>query len=221
MGDRNLYPDDDPAAYVRNGARGVVTAVIPGRKPDEDRIEVAFAGLGTILVPRSFFDEHTDQWGRTDVGIDHAYAVTSYSVEGLTFDQSTSRVDPQSTRPEVYVDITRGRNENHVFVTRADDALDGERLPAVPAPDVDQQLENRLSVAAGEPVAIDLDPEAGDIAIANLHRTAAPNAEGEPALGRAGRDRGGEQSGPDGGTAGTDAVARGITRVTPTLSAWG
>ena len=166
MGDRNLHPDGHPAAYVRNGAHGIVTAVHPGRRPDEDRIEVAFDGLGTIRIPRSFFDEHTDQWGRTDVGIDHAYAVTSYAVEGLTFDQSTSHVDPQSTRPEVYVDITRGRNENHVFVTPADDALDGERLPAVPAPDVDQQLETRLSVAAGEPVAIDLDPEAGEVALA-------------------------------------------------------
>jgi hypothetical protein len=172
MGDRNLHPDDDPAAYVRNGAHGVVTAVLPGPGPAQDRIEVAFDGLGTIRVPRSFFDEHTDQWGRTDVGIDHAYAVTSYAVEGLTFDQSTSHVDPQSTRPEVYVDITRGRNENHVFVTRSDDPLDGERLPAVPALDVDRQLRNRLFVDAGEPVAIDLDPEAGNVALARWDGTA-------------------------------------------------
>jgi hypothetical protein len=172
MGDRNLHPDADPASYVRNGARGVVTAVFPERRPHEDRIEVAFDGIGTIRIPRSFLDEHTDQWGRTDVGIDHAYAVTSYAVEGLTFDQSSSHVDPQSTRPEVYVDITRGRNENHVFVTRSDDPLDGERLPAVPALDVDRQLGNRLSVDAGEPVAIDLDPEAGDMALALLDRAA-------------------------------------------------
>jgi conjugative relaxase-like TrwC/TraI family protein len=172
MGDRNLHPDDDPAAYVRNGARGVVTGVVPGRRADEDRIEVVFDGLGTIVIPRPFFDEHADQWGRSDVGIDHAYAVTSYAVEGLTFDQSTSHVDPHSTRPEVYVDITRGRNENHVFVTRADDALDGERLPAVPTPGIDRQLESRLSTRAGEPVAIDLDLDAGDDALAQASVTA-------------------------------------------------
>lgn len=170
MGERNLYPVDDPTGYVRNGAHGIVTAVLPGRQPDDDQLEVGFDGLGAIRVPRSFFDEHTDRWGRTDVGVDHAYAVTSYAVEGLTFDQSTSHVDPQSTRPEVYVDITRGRNENHVFVTRSDDLLDGEHLPAVPPPDVDRQLGSRLSVAAGEPVAIDLDPEAGEVALARRDR---------------------------------------------------
>lgn len=182
MGDRNLHPDDDPAAYIRNGARGVVTAVLPGRRPDDDRLEVSFDGLGAILVFRSFFDEHTDQWGRTDVGIDHAYAVTSYAVEGLTFDQSTSHVDPQSTRPEVYVDITRGRNENHVFVTRADDVLDGERLPAVPTSTVDRQLRDRLAGADGEPVAIDLDPGAGDIALAYWERGITSSRDG--AVGR-------------------------------------
>jgi hypothetical protein len=189
MGDRNLYPDGEPTAYVRNGAHGVVTAVLRGRQPDEDQIEVAFDGIGTIRVPRSLFDEHTDQWGRSDVGIDHAYAVTSYAVEGLTFDQSTSHVDPKSTRPEVYVDITRGRNENHVFVTRADDPLNGERLPAVPTPDVDQQLEIRLSVTAGEPVAIDLDPEAGDVALARLGRTGASDRDVATTIRRAERRR--------------------------------
>ncbi|MGH9260678.1 MAG: AAA family ATPase, partial [Acidimicrobiales bacterium] len=70
MGDRALHPQGHPANYIRNGAHGVVTAVHPGAIPDQDVIVVAYGALGAIPVPRSFFDEHTDQWGRTDVGID-------------------------------------------------------------------------------------------------------------------------------------------------------
>jgi conjugative relaxase-like TrwC/TraI family protein len=165
MGDRGLHPPGQPGAYVRNGARGTVIAVQHGADA-ADQLLIDFQDLGAITVPRAFFDEHTDPWGRTDVGIDHAYAVTSYAVEGLTFRESSSHVDPQSTRPEVYVDITRGRDANHVFVTRADDPLDGERLPAVPDAAVVNQLQERLAGVPGEAVAIDLDPAAGAAALA-------------------------------------------------------
>ena len=121
-----------------------------------DRITVAFAGLGEIILPRAFFDEHRDIWGRLDVGLDHAYAITSYAVAGLTYDESTSHVDPRSSRPEVYVDITRGRHANHVFLTAAEDHLDGERLPAIPPDPERVQLEDRLAHSGPEPAAIEL-----------------------------------------------------------------
>ncbi len=166
MGNRRLHPDGLPDAYIRNGARGTVITVHPATEPAEDRMVVHFEQLGAITIPRAFFDEHTDMWGRTDVGIDHAYAVTSYAIEGLTFQESTSHIDPRSTRPEVYVDITRGRDANHVYATRAEDPLDGERLPAVPDTGIDHQLRERLNGPPDEPVAIDLDPAAGRAALA-------------------------------------------------------
>lgn len=106
---RNLHPDGHRKAYVRNGA------------------------LGTIELPRSFFDHHRTAGGRTEVGIDHAYALTSYAVQGSTRDVSTSRVDATTTRAETYVDITRGRHANHLYLTAATDPLDGEALPRVAA----------------------------------------------------------------------------------------
>jgi hypothetical protein len=51
----------------------------------------------------------------------------------------------------VHVDITRGRIANHVFVTNADDVLNGERLPAVPAPGGDRQLRAGSPGPAGSP----------------------------------------------------------------------
>jgi conjugative relaxase-like TrwC/TraI family protein len=180
MGTRHLHPHGRPDAYVRNGAHGTVTAVHPHpTDPGRDRMTVDFAGLGTIEVPRKFFDEHTDEWGRVEVGIDHGYAITSYAVEGLTHDASASHVDSQSTRPEVYVDITRGRDANHLYLTAAADPLEGERLPAVPADGEQQQLADRLARSGAETPAIDLDPLAGPAAhharrhtLAQLHRQA-------------------------------------------------
>jgi conjugative relaxase-like TrwC/TraI family protein len=165
MGDRHLHPPGLPANYVRNGTHGVVAAVYPASDPAEDRIAVAFSGLGEITLPRAFFDEHSDVWGRLDVGLDHAYAITSYAVEGLTYDESTSHVDPRSSRPEVYVDITRGRRANHVYLTAAEDHLDGERLPAAPTDPDRAQLEHRLAHSGAEHVAIAVDPLAARAAV--------------------------------------------------------
>jgi hypothetical protein len=164
MGDRNLHPPGQPGRYVRNGTHGTVTAVNPATDEAGDRVTVAFHGLGPIDLPRAFFDEHRDVWGRLDVGLDHAYAITSYAVEGLTFDVSTSHVDPRSSRPEVYVDITRGRHANHLYVTAAEDHLDGEHLPAAPTDPDRTRLEHRLAHSGPEHVAIAVDPLAAPAA---------------------------------------------------------
>jgi AAA domain len=160
MGDRNLHPNRRPDRYVRNGTHGTVTAVHPAPNPADDGITVAFHSLGQTELPRSFFDEHRDMWGRLDVGLDHAYAITSYAVEGLTYDESTSHVDGRSSRPEVYVDITQGRHANHVYLTAAEDHLDGERLPAAPVGPDRAQIEHRLTHSGAEHVAIAVDPTA-------------------------------------------------------------
>ena len=158
MGDRNLHPHGLPASYVRNGTHGTITAIHPAADPADDRLTVDFHGLGPVDVPRSFFDEHRDPWGRLDVGLDHAYAITSYAVEGLTYDESTSHIDPRSSRPEVYVDITRGRHANHLYLTQAEDHLADERLPAAPAASAQRQLEDRLAQSGPEPAAAAIDP---------------------------------------------------------------
>src|SRR5919106_6315296 len=64
MGDRHLHPPGLPGNYVRNGTHGVVAAVHPAPDPADERITVAFASLGQITLPRGFFDEHRDMWGR-------------------------------------------------------------------------------------------------------------------------------------------------------------
>src|SRR5207249_2280086 len=121
------------ADYVRNGAMGTVIALNKSRNPTRDTVLVRFDGIGTVDLPRSFFDEHERSDGRKVVGLDHAYAATSYAVQGATFAESTSRIDEKASRLETYVDITRGRSANHLYLTCGVDPLDGERLPRAPS----------------------------------------------------------------------------------------
>jgi ATP-dependent exoDNAse (exonuclease V) alpha subunit len=160
---RDLYVAGDRHAYVRNGALGTVVAVTRHRRgPKRDTITVDFGGIGRIDIPRSFFDHHRTRAGRTEVGIDHAYALTSYAVQGSTRSVSTSRVDATATRAETYVDITRGRDENHLYLTAASDPLDGEAPPRVPAPPADIAVAERLHRSTGELTAWELAHPADD-----------------------------------------------------------
>jgi len=158
---RDLHPPERRDAYVRNGALGTVVALHPGDRPVDDRITVAFDGIGTVDVPRGYFDEHrtAGRRRRRDVGLDHAYAVTSYAVQGATQAVSTSRIDPTATRAEAYVDITRGQAANHLYLTyltRPADPLDGEALSAIPPPPIDDAVTRRLARSDGELTAWEL-----------------------------------------------------------------
>ena len=154
---RELHVDGDRTAYVRNGALGTVTATHKHtRARRADTITVDFDGIGVIELPRGFFDHHRTTSGRTEVGIDHAYALTSYAVQGSTRDVSTSRVDATATRAETYVDITRGRLANHLYLTSASDPLGGEALPRVPASPADEAVAQRLRGSSGELTAWEL-----------------------------------------------------------------
>ena len=153
---RDLHVEGDPAAYVRNGATGTVVAVHDVADGEAGALDVDFEGIGTVRLPRCFVDEHAGPGGRTDVGVDHAYAVTSYAVQGATFERSTSRIDVGATRSETYVDITRGRHANHLFLTRAPDPLNGEHLPKAPDADLPVAVSDRLRRSGPERVALEL-----------------------------------------------------------------
>lgn len=155
--DRRLHVARNRRAYVRNGARGTVTAISAHRRrPQRDKITVHFDGIGPIVIPRSFFDEHVTMSGKHEVGIDHAYALTSYAVQGATHEVSTSRIDSTASRSETYVDITRGRSANHLYLTRARSPLEGEALPRPPDPPVDEEVQHRLERSTAEITAYEL-----------------------------------------------------------------
>ncbi len=153
---RELHVTGNRRAYIRNGALGTITAIRQDGDPKHDTLTIDFDGIGTIDVPRWFFDRHHSAGGRTDVGIDHAYALTSYAVQGSTRDVSTSRVDSTATRAETYVDITRGRHANHLYLTTATAPLDGETLPRIPPEPADIAVAERLRRSTSELTAWEL-----------------------------------------------------------------
>jgi ATP-dependent exoDNAse (exonuclease V) alpha subunit len=154
---RQLHVEGDQHAHVRNGALGTIVAIHRDcRDRAREALTVDFDDIGCIDIPRCFFDHHRSATGRSEVGIDHAYALTSYAVQGATHDISASRVDATATRAETYVDITRGRRENHLYLTAATDPLDGEALPRVPPAPADAAVAERLRRSTGEITAWEL-----------------------------------------------------------------
>ena len=167
-GDRSIHPPDRGEAWMRNGTTGVVTSVqTHDSSPDLDEIGIATAG-GMIVCTRSTFD-------RTNGGIDLAYAVTSYAVQGATNDVSTSAITASTSRSELYVDITRGRHHNQLYGTRpvndeSDADLD-EHLPRL-ASELGPTLRARLARSATG-TALSADPTAPDAARRGRGRTLA------------------------------------------------
>ena len=103
-----------PGSYIRNGARGRVIAAGSGSAT------VNFDGIGTIELPAAWLARG---------GADLAYCVTFYAVQGATQPTSTSVIAAGANLPELVVDITRGKTDNHVIlIDKGDSELSRWRI---------------------------------------------------------------------------------------------
>lgn len=163
-GDRTVHPDENRDGWLRNGTRGEIVDVRHDpRSPESDEIDMLTTG-GVITCFRSTFD-------RIDGGIDLAYAVTSYAVQGATNKVSTSAIGPTTNRSELYVDITRGRHGNQLYGTRpvADPSDTEQHLPRLTA-ELMPVLRTRLAESNGR-TALGTDPQAPQTASLMRART--------------------------------------------------
>jgi hypothetical protein len=164
---RDLHPTGAPRSYVRNGSRGRVVTV------DDDSLTVDFDVLGRVDIPRWFVEEHADHRGRSGVGLDYGYALTSYAVQGATLPASTSAVTAGARRRELYVNLTRGRHDNHLFVAAPSDGLSGEgHLPRPPEDDVVTEVLAAVGRPDEDRSALEIDPLA--LAVADLRTDRTP-----------------------------------------------
>jgi hypothetical protein len=165
---RDLHAQGAPRDYVRNGSRGRVVAVT------ESGLTVEFETLGRIDIPRSFIEDHPDRRGRSAPGLDYGYALTSYAVQGATLPASSSAVTAGARRRELYVNLTRGRHDNHLFIASPSDTLGGEgHLPRPPEDDVVAEVLAAVGRPDEDRSALEIDPLALDVAEVRAGRTAA------------------------------------------------
>jgi ATP-dependent exoDNAse (exonuclease V) alpha subunit len=97
-------------SHVRNGDRyTILTTTNDGALLVDD-----LAGRGATLLPPAYVTEH----------VEHGWASTIDTAQGATTDHAVLLVRPGIDREHLYVGLTRGRQENHAYVTTAPDAND-------------------------------------------------------------------------------------------------
>ena len=103
-GDKVMMLRNDRKLGVRNGNRGVVVAV----DPDQHSMQVRLA-RGTIDLPASYVE------GRH---VDLAYAMTVHKAHGTTCDATMMLADDLLYRELAYEAMSRGREQNRLYISR-------------------------------------------------------------------------------------------------------
>jgi hypothetical protein len=90
--------------WVRNGDRWRITDVRAGGSVVAQRLGSRFGG--TVVLPAAYVAEH----------LDLGYAVTAHRAQGITVDTAHVVVTGSTTRENLYVSMTRGRDSNMAYV---------------------------------------------------------------------------------------------------------
>ena len=90
---------------IRNGSVGSVVAVQGGS------LTIEFDKEGRVALPQWYLDDH---------GLDHAYARTTYGVQGKTMENAQYLPTDASSFEEGYVAITRAKSSTRVYLVDND-----------------------------------------------------------------------------------------------------
>ena len=104
-------------SHVRNGDRYTILATTE----DGALLVDDLAGRGATLLPPSYVTEH----------VEHGWATTIDTAQGATTDYAVLLVRPGIDREHLYVGLTRGRHENHAYMTTAPDDDNNHPKPSV------------------------------------------------------------------------------------------
>jgi hypothetical protein len=109
--DRHLHTAAD--AFVRNGDRWRVTDTLADgsiRVASMNERQAASNASSEVTLPPAYVREH----------VALGYALTVHKAQGTTTDRAVVIVDEAMTAPQLYVAMTRGREENRALVVTSD-----------------------------------------------------------------------------------------------------
>jgi conjugative relaxase-like TrwC/TraI family protein len=156
--DRSLHAPGQ-REFVNNGSIGRITAI------DHDRreVDVAFGREGPVCIPYEYL---------ADGHLEHAYARTTYGVQGATLDRARYHPSDVSRFEEGYVAITRATDETNLYLVDGELDLDEEADPGAIEPDKSglDTVVDALSRRSDPQLAVETDPRAIEAAaLARAH----------------------------------------------------
>ena len=139
--------------WVRNGDQWTVTDTRPDGSMTLQRVK----GTGKVVLPPEYVAEH----------VELAYASTAHRAQGRSVDTAHAMVSPVTTREVLYVSVTRGREDNRLYVDTHFDPDPQTSHDATAEP-----------VTARQVLAAVLRNEGADVAAHEMIRRAQHEAEG-------------------------------------------
>jgi conjugative relaxase-like TrwC/TraI family protein len=106
--------------FAKNGSTGTIIATDPRNR----EVVVAFEREGTIRIPNAYLTA-----GR----LEHAYARTSYGVQGATHEVARYQPTDVSSFEEGYVALTRGRRAARIYIVDGSQIANDDELTHAPA----------------------------------------------------------------------------------------
>lgn len=151
---------------VKNGIRGTVVDV------GTDHLVIDFEHRGEIRVPRTYIEHEVAPGVRG--GLLHAYCLTTHTAQGDTYAKSHHLGSDRSSRAELYVGLTRGREEVRLYAVSRDQFLGrlGDELPRLHEVLDPARAMVASAVAGGhERLASEVDPLSAEAAALDAHRS--------------------------------------------------
>jgi len=155
VGDEVMTLRNDRGLGVINGSRGVVENV----DPRAGELEVRFGDERLVTLPTEYLEAGH---------VTHAYAITGHKAQGMTTDRAFVLGDDSLYREWGYVAMSRGREENRLYVVMGDGCGRDEVGGAIDRPYEVDQLVASLERSRAKSLAFDPNGDASELDTASL-----------------------------------------------------
>jgi len=156
VGDRVVALRNARRLDVLNGTRATITAV----DLEHHSMTLLTTDGRTVELPAGYLDARTDRGGPT---LEHGYAITGHKAQGMTTGRAFVLGSEELYREWGYVALSRGRTENHLYLTAQANDRD-EIAPAEPTNDRLTALTRALQRSRGQQLATDTTSPQADLA---------------------------------------------------------